>query len=523
MPEASAVPKPRFQRILDGIEYLGNKVPHPAVLFLSLIVILVALSQVFQSLGTSVAYQRINPQTHELEAATTAVRSLLAADGIRFVFTSVVSNFINFGPVGIILVAMIGVGLAERSGLIGAIIRKIVIVAPPRAMTAILVTLGVVSSIASDAGYLVLIPLGAVAFHSLGRHPLAGLSAAFAGVAAGFGANFLVKPIDGILAEMTTDAIRIVDPAGSIPLTANFYFGAASSVMLIIVCTLVNDRLVEPRLGSYVGDSPAPEQPVPEQQAPEKEGLSPAESRGLRFAALAMLAFVAVISWLTVPAGAALRNPDTGAIIGDSPFMGSLVFLIMLAFLVTGIAYGFGARTMRTAEAMIDAITQTFADLAGLLFLFFVIGQFVAYFTYTNLGTVLAVTLADWLKEANLNSITLLLAFIFIGLLLSIPVPNILPKWAIMAPVFVPLFLKLGVDADVVLAAYRVSDSPPNVINPLLPHFALVVGFARRWNPDAGVGTVVAMMLPYAAATMVAWTLLFFVWYMGGLPFGPAE
>jgi aminobenzoyl-glutamate transport protein len=284
-------------------------------------------------------------------------------------------------------------------------------------------------------------------------------------------------------------------------------------VMLIVVCTLVNDRLVEPRLGSYAGDSPVPEQ----------EGLSPEESRGLTFAALALLAFVAVISWLTFPEGAALRNPETGAIIGDSPFMSSLVFLIMLVFLVTGVAYGVGAKTMRTAEGMIDAITQTFADLAGLLFLFFVIGQFVAYFTYTNLGTVLAVTLADSLKEANLNSITLLMAFIFIGLLLSIPVPNILPKWAIMAPVFVPLFLKLGVDADVVLAAYRVSDSPPNVINPLLPHFALVVGFARRWNPDAGVGTVVAMMLPYTATTMVAWTLLFFVWYTIGLPFGPAE
>jgi aminobenzoyl-glutamate transport protein len=513
MSEAAVAPKSMFQRVLDGIEYLGNKVPHPAVLFLTLIGILVVLSQFFQWMGTSVAYQRINPETHELEAATTAVRSLLAPDGIRFVFTSVVSNFIQFGPVGIILVAMIGVGLAERSGLIGAIIRKIVIVAPPRAMTAILVTLGVVSSIASDAGYLVLIPLGAVAFHSLGRHPLAGLSAAFAGVAAGFGANFLVKPIDGILAEMTTDAIHIVDPAGSIPLTANFYFGVASSLMLIVVCTLVNDRLVEPRLGSYAGDAPIP----------ENAGLSPEESRGLKFAALAMLLFIAVISYLSLPAGAALRNPETGTLIGDSPFMASLVFLIMLAFLVTGIAYGFGANTIRTADGMIDAITKTFADLGGLLFLFFVIGQFVAYFTYTNLGTVLAVNLANWLKEANLNSITLLLAFIFVGLVLSIPVPNILPKWAIMAPVFVPLFLKLGIDADVVLAAYRVSDSPPNVINPLLPHFALVVGFARRWNPEAGVGTVVAMMLPYTAATMVAWTLLFFAWYAAGIPFGPSE
>jgi aminobenzoyl-glutamate transport protein len=237
---------------------------------------------------------------------------------------------------------------------------------------------------------------------------------------------------------------------------------------------------------------------------------------------LTLLGFTAGILLLTLPGGAALRNPETGDLIGDSPFMASLVFLIMLVFLLTGIAYGWGAKTLRTADDIINAITKTFADLAGLLFLFFVIGQFVAYFTYTNMGTVLAVTLADTLKEANLNSVTLLLAFILIGLLLCIPVPNILPKWAIMAPVFIPLFMKLGIDPEVVLAAYRVSDSPPNVINPLLPHFALVVGFARRWQHDAGVGTVVATMLPYAAATMIAWLILFLAWYLFDLPFGPA-
>lgn len=499
-----------FQKVLDLIERLGNKVPHPAVLFLSLIVLLVILSQAFQMMGTSVTYQRINPETHEVEKATTAVQSLVSAEGIRFVFTSVVANFINFGPVGIILVAMIGVGLAERSGLIGALIRKIVIVAPPQAMTAILVTLGVLSSIASDAGYLVLIPLGAVAFHSLGRHPLAGMAAAFAGVAAAFGANFLVKPIDGILAEMTNDAIHLVDPAQSIALTANFYFGIASSIMLILVCTLVSDRIVEPRLGPYQGEAPVP----------DNKGLSVEESRGLLFALFALLAVVIVVGLLTLPSGAPLRDPATGAIIGESPFMASLVFLIMVVFFATGVAYGWGAGTLRTANDAIDAITKTFADLAGLMLLFFVIGQFVAYFTFTNLGTVLAVTLANALGDANLNSVTLLLAFIAIGFLLSIPVPNILPKWAIMAPVFVPLFMKLGVDPEVVLAAYRVSDSPPNVINPLLPHFALVVGFAQRWQQDAGVGTVVAMMLPFAAATSLAWVLLFLAWYLLGIPFG---
>jgi aminobenzoyl-glutamate transport protein len=507
-----AAPNTAFQKVLDWVERVGNKVPHPAVLFSLMLLGVVVFSVLFNLLGAKASYERINPETYKTEQVTTTVNSLLSADGIRFIGTSVVPNFVNFGPVGIILVAMIGIGLAERSGLIGTVIRKIVLIAPGWAMTAIVVTLGLLSSIASDAGYLVLIPLGAAAFHSLGRHPLAGLAAAFAGVAAAFGVNFLVKPIDGILAEMTNDAIHIVDPARNIDLTANFYFGIVSSVVLIAVCTAVTTRIVEPRLGQYRGESPPEGRPV----------LTAAESRGLRYALFTALGFLTLVLLLTLPPGSPLRNPVTGDILGNSPFMHSLVFLIMAAFFLTGLAYGLGAKTITNANAAIGAIEKTFADLGSLLFLFFVIAQFVAYFNYSNIGTILAVQLADILKEAQLNSVTLLIAFILFGFVFSFLIPNILPKWAIMAPVFVPLFLKLGVGPEVVLAAYRVSDSPPNVINPLLPHFALVVGFAQRWQKDAGVGTVVAMMLPYAAVTLVVWTVLFIGWYLVGLPFGPA-
>jgi aminobenzoyl-glutamate transport protein len=236
---------------------------------------------------------------------------------------------------------------------------------------------------------------------------------------------------------------------------------------------------------------------------------------------VALILSVALILLLSLPPGAPLRNVKTGAIIGQSPFMDSLIFFILLVFGACGAAYGAGARTIRTLDAGIDAIVKTLADLGGLLFLFFVIAQFVAWFNFSNLGTIAAVKLANALQEANLGGGTLLLGFILIGFVLCFPLPNILPKWAIMAPVFVPLFMKLGVDPEVVLAAYRVSDSPPNVINPLLPHFALVVGFARVWQPDAGIGTIVAMMLPYTVATFIAWTLLFFAWYGLGLSFGP--
>jgi aminobenzoyl-glutamate transport protein len=509
--DAAELPKTVSQRMLDLVERLGNQVPHPAVLFFGLIVLVVVLSWLLSLAGISVRHEQLDIQTHQTVQVETRVRSLLSADGIRFIFTSVVPNFINFGPVGIILVAMIGVGLAERSGLIDALLRKIVLVAPKQAMTAIIVALGVLSSVASDAGYLVLIPLGAAAFHSLGRHPFGGLAAAFAGVAAAFGVNFFVKPIDGILAEMTNDAARLVDPAATIDLTANLYFGIASSVLLIGVCTAVTEWLVEPRLGKYAGDVPAE----------SSQGLSSDESRGLWYALAATLGVLVVLLILALPPGAPLRNPDTGELIGNSPFMNSLVVIIMLVFLAAGVGYGIGARTIRTAQAGIAAIEKTFADLGSLLFLFFVISQFVAYFNFSNIGTIMAIQLANLLKEADLNAVTLLLAFILIGMLLCFPLPNILPKWAIMAPIFVPLFLKLEIDPDVVLAAYRVSDSPPNVINPLLPHFALVVGFAQRYDKSAGVGTIVALMLPYTLWTSLAWIAVFFAWFLLGLPFGP--
>ncbi len=310
---------------------------------------------------------------------------------------------------------------------------------------------------------------------------------------------------------MTNDAVRIVDPTQSISLTANFYFGIASSLLLIVVCSVITDRVVEPRLGAYHGDAPAG----------ESQELSAEESRGLACALWAVVATLLVLCLLTLPRGAPLRHPTTGEIFGESPFMSSLVVLVLVVFLAGGIGYGIGARTFTTIRSGIDAVTGTLSDLGGLLFLFFVISQFVAYFNYSNMGMVLAVKLAHILQAADLGRAPLLVGFIVIGYLLSIPFPTILPKWAMLAPVFVPLFMKLGVAPDAVLAAYRVSESPPNVINPLLPYFALVVGFAQRWQKDAGVGTVMAMMLPYSAATFVAGTLLFFAWYVLGLPFGP--
>jgi aminobenzoyl-glutamate transport protein len=509
--EPPAASKTFLQKLLDGVETVGNKVPHPAVIFFILSGLVIVLSHLFYLLGTSVDYEVVNPETHQVEHATAAVNSLLGAGGIRFMLTSMVRNFTNFGPVGIILLVMVGVGLAEQAGLMTALIKEIVEVTPRKAVTWILVTVGVLASIAADAGYLVLIPLGAAAFLSLGRHPLAGLAAAFSGVAAVFGVNFLIVPIDPILTEITNDAIHLLNPTYSIDLAANFYFGFVSSLVLIVVCTLITERVVEPRLGAYRGEIPTE----------GSQGISPAESRGLRFALYALIASIVVIALLTFPSRAPLRDPDTGAIVGNSPFMSSLIVLIMLAFLAMGAAYGIGAKTITSMVDGINAVTKTFASLSPLIFLLFVISQFLAYFTYSNIATIVAVNMGDALEHANLGTIPLMLGFITVTGIVGLLIVGVIPKWALLAPIFVPLFMKLGVAPEAVLAAYRVGDSPPNVVTPLMPYFALIVTFAQRYDKNAGVGTIIAMMLPYGVAISVIWIALFLAWEILGLPFGP--
>jgi aminobenzoyl-glutamate transport protein len=499
-----------MEKLLDAVERVGNKVPHPAVIFVLLIGIVVLVSHVLYLLGTTVSYQILNPETHKLENATSTVNSLLTVAGIRFMFTSVVQNFMNFNAVGVIIVAMVGVGVAEEAGLVRALIRKLVMVSPPNALTYILVFVGVISSIAADAGYLVLIPLAAAAFMSVGRHPLAGLAASFAGVAAAFGVNILIKPLDGILTEITNDAIHLMNPAISIDLAANLWFSMASVLLLTVVISLITEKVIEPRLGEYKGERPVE----------EGRGISAEESRGLRCATYGLVGVLVLLALLTLPAGSPLRNPQTGAIIGNSPLMNGLIVAITAVFLVMGVAYGIGARTMKNATDVINAMTKTIAGLSGLIFLLLIISQFLAYFNYTNIATIVAVKMADVLQGANLDALWLLVGFVVVVSILDLLITGAIPKWAIFAPIFVPLLMKLNVAPEAVLAAYRVGDSPMNAITPLNAYFAMIVAFAQKYQKDAGVGTVVALMLPYVVVCLVLWTLLLAGWYLLRLPWG---
>jgi len=504
--------KSTMQKVLDWVERVGNSVPHPVLIFLILIGITIVLSHIFYMLGAAVTFQAINPDTHAVETVTTSARSLIDAEGIRHIYTRLVPNFLGFSAVGLLIVAMIGVGVAEEAGLVNALIRKLVAISPHWSLTYILAFVGILSSVASDAGYLVLIPLAGVAMLSVGRNPLAGIALGFAGVAGAFSVNMLIKPLDAVLTELTNDAIHMVNPTISIDLTANLWFSIVSVLVLTVVIAVVTERIVEPRLGKFQPAADAP---------PQASGqLSADETRGLRYAGLGLLAVIVLFGLLTVPSGAPLRNPTTGALIGNSPFMSGLIGVIMMLFLVTGIAYGIGAKTIKNSTDVINAMTKAVSGLGGTILLFVVISQFVDYFNYSNMPTLMAVNMADILKSANIGPLWLLLGFIFVVAILDLFFTPAIAKWAIFAPVFVPLFVQLAVDPAAVLAAYRVGDSPMNSITPLNAYFALVVGFAQKFDKNAGVGTVVALMLPYVVWMMAVWLILFSAWFLLGLPWG---
>ncbi|NJL03816.1 MAG: AbgT family transporter [Chloroflexaceae bacterium] len=526
-------------RLLDGIEIVGNKVPHPVLMFLYLIAGVIVLSAILALVGVSATEEIAVPvdaarevlfyadsaepsgvitirpfdTQYEIREETVAIQSLLSVDGIRFIFTSFVANFAGFGVVAVTLVAMAGVGVAEKAGMMAALIRKLVEVAPRQLLSFFMIFVGVLSSVASDAGYLILIPLAAAAFMTVGRHPLAGMAAAFAGVGAIFGVNLLLTPTDAMLTEITNEAILV---AGGQPIiiTANYYFSAVSSIVLAIVAVFITERIVEPRLGKF---DPSQASAAPEAPDVDEAG----EAKGLRYALYATLGIIAFVLLITLPPGAPLRDPETGAIIGNTPFMDSLIFIISLIFLIAGIGYGIGANTIKHSNDVINAVTQTFASLSGLIFMLLMISQFIAIFNFSNIPTVAAITLAGFLEQANIGAIPLLIGFIFAIVVLDFILPGLIPKWAIFAPVFVPIFLRLDVPPQTLLAAYRVGDSPVNTITPLMVYLPFIVTIAQRYQKDAGLGTVIALMLPYVLIILIAWIILFVAWFALGIPLGP--
>jgi aminobenzoyl-glutamate transport protein len=495
-------PAPWFQRLLNRIERIGNALPHPASLFVILSVLVVVASWICHGLGLSVA----NPVTHKVVTVT----NLLSPEGLQRLILGVLPNFINFAALGSVLVSILGLSIAEHSGLLGAILRLIVHATPRRLLTLIVVFAGTMSHTAGDIGYVLLLPMSAALFLTVGRHPLAGIAAAFAGVSGGFAANLLLSPTDVIIAGLTQEAARLINPAYVVTPMANYFFLGTSVFLITAVATLVTEKIVEPRLGRYTGDVP-PEPLVP---------LSPAEHRGLIWAAVALLALVAFVLAGLLPAGGFLQDPAKPGFIG-SYFVKGLVFFIFLVGLVPGLAYGFAAGTIRSDRDIYQGMQKNMEVVAGYLVVIFFISQFVNLFNWTNLGVILAVNGADFLRGLHLGPVPLLIGLVLLTSSIDLMIGSAAGKWAILAPIFVPMFMLLGYSPELTQAAYRVGDSCTNIITPLMSNFALVLMFVQRYEPRAGIGTMTATMLPYSLCFLVAWSLLLVTWVLLGWPVGP--
>jgi aminobenzoyl-glutamate transport protein len=498
-----------IDRFLDIVERVGNALPDPTTLFALLALAVVVLSGIAAQFDLSVAH----PTTGKLIEPV----SLLSVDGLHRILTQLVTNFTSFAPLGTVLVAMIGIGVAEVSGLIGSIMRMIVLKSPRALLTPVVVFCGVMSNAASEVGYILLVPLAALIFQAAGRHPVLGLTAAFAGVSGGYSANLVLGTIDPLLAGLSQEAARIIDPAYVVSPAANYYFMVVSTFLITGLGWWVTERLVAPRLAAM---QPAEAGSAATGSDDLVKPLSAQERRGLRFATVAFIVLTALLLWGLVPADGFLREPGTGSVL-HSPFLKGIVALIFFYGVGLGIAYGVGAGTVKSDRDVIRGMNQQMSTLGGYMVLVFFAAQFVAFFNWTNLGLIFAVEGAEFLKSAGLTQIPLMLSFILLAATINLAMGSASAKWALMAPVFIPMFMLLGYPPEVTQAAYRVGDSVTNVISPMMSYFALIIAFVQRYLAKAGIGTLVSLMLPYSVTFLIGWSMLFVAWLLLGWPVGP--
>jgi len=492
-----------FQRMLNWTERAGNALPHPATLFALFAVAVLILS----ALGHALGWEVLHPGTKEIVRSV----NLLSHDGIHRILLEMVDNFTGFAPLGIVMVAMLGIGIAEQSGLINAGIRLLVLNSPRHLLTFVIVFTGILSNFASDIGYVLLIPLAGVIFLAVGRHPIAGMAAAFAGVSGGFSANLILGTIDPLLAGLSQEAARILDPSYIVNPTANYFFMVVSTFIIAFAGTFVTEKIVEPRLGKYTGKIGKKENSF--------DKLSKKEKKGLLMALLTLIAIIIIILIGIIPEDGFLRGSDGGIL--NSPLIRGVVAILFISAGATGLAYGFSTGAFKNDEDVVNGMATSMKTLATYLVLVFFAAQFVAYFKWSNLGLIMAVKGANLLMSADLGLIPLMILFVLLAAAINMLMGSASAKWAILAPIFIPMFMIMGYSPELSQVVYRIGDSVTNVVSPMMSFFALIIAFVQKYDPKAGIGTIIATMVPYSIVFLILWILLLVVWLVLGIPLGP--
>ncbi len=560
-----------FTRFLDFVEWLGNLLPHPVTLFALFALGVILISGLAEWLDWSAEDPRPEGAPGRAEDGIIEAVSLLNAEGFRMIVENLVPNFTGFAPLGVVLVALLGVGVSERSGLISACIRGLVLKAasfkpgekqyefrfypfekkngflvlvnyillplryifyrikkflhpvirfvmtPKNLVTIAICFAAVVSNTASEMGYVVLVPLAAVIFYSMGRHPLAGLACGFACVSGGYSANILIGTIDPLLAGLTQEAANIIDPDYEVHAAVNYYFMLISTFMITLVGTFVTLYIVEPKLGKY--DPSIAMEDLSDQSI--MNPLTKKEIRALIITGITLVIMLGLLALTIIPENGVLRNPETGETL-NSPFFRGIVAFIFIFFLIPGFVYGRFAGTMKNDRDIIDGMANAMSTLGLYIVIVFFAAQFVAFFGWSNLGQIFAVKGAEFLTDIGLTGPEVFIGFILISGSVNLMLGSASAQWAVTAPIFVPMLMLIGYSPEVIQAAYRIGDSVTNIITPMMSYFGLILAFANKYDKDLGIGTIISMMLPYSIFFFLGWMLLFFLWVFGlGMPVGP--
>lgn len=518
--ESAPEPPSFVSRLLNAVERAGNRLPDPMTLFIAGTIIVMVMSEIAVSAGWSVekTTRERDKDTQELVTTTTTVEavSLLRGDGAYFSINSLVDNFTGFAPLGIVLVGMLGIGVAEKTGLIGALLKVFMAATPQKLLTPAMVFIGIMSSMALDAGYVVLPPVAAALYKSVGRSPLVGLAAVFAGVAAGFSANLFITGIEPLIAGITQEGAQVFDKDFEVAATCNWTFIAVSTVLLTFVGWGVSAWLVEPR---YHGKAPEDGGPAPvSDQELRAQRLTESEKRALRGAGVAFALVVAAIVIMILTPGGPLHGQGARF----ARWIHAIVPILFFVFLLPAVTFGVMNKTITNDKHVAGLMSQTMSDMGAYIVLAFFAAQFVAFFNHSHLGEMTAIAGGNTLQSADMPVWLLLTVFILIIVLANIFIGSMSAKWAFLAPVFVPMFMTgANIHPALTQAAYRIGDSVSNCISPLNPYVIIILVFMQKYVPKAGIGTLVALMLPYSLVFLAVWTLLLIVWILTGAPLGP--
>ncbi|MEW5928865.1 MAG: AbgT family transporter [Gemmatimonadota bacterium] len=494
-----------LDRALNAVERAGNALPDPAALFLILLFVVWGLSALLAPLQ----FAEIDPRSGE----PIRVVNLLTGGEIAQFLSTLVTTFTGFHPLGVVLVALLGVGVAEHTGFINAGLKGLLGITSPRLLTPMLILVAVVSHTAADAGYVLVIPLGAVIFYAAGRHPLAGIAAAFAGVSGGFSANFVPSSLDPLLSGLTQAAAQIIAPERLVNPLCNWFFTGASSLLIMGVGWYLTDRVIEPRLASVPVDGDASDMP-------RMEALGPRERRGLVAGGAALLLGIVALTLASAPEGSPMRSPEGALTASTAPLMQSIVPLIFLLFLLPGIVYGYAAGTVESHRDIIKGMSKSMSTMGYYIVLAFFASLFIASFGRSNIGALLALKGAGALQALALPGQVTIVGIILLTGTVNLLIGSASAKWALLAPIFVPMLMQLGLSPELTQAAYRVGDSTTNIITPLMPYFPLVVVYAQRYVKNTGIGTLVSLMLPYSVGFLLTWTVFLIGYWLLGIPLG---